>query len=222
MGNPEWTCDPMYATRAFRRALSAALFLAAGLLAGPALAQSTPPPDGAGPLRPGDVVRLRIWREPDFSGEFTVDERGEAVLPRIGAVRVAGEDPDALRARIAAEYAKHLVSPSVEVVFLRRVQVLGAVRTPGLYPVDPTMSVADVLALAGGATVDGDARRVTLVRGGERIPVRLSAGVPDAATRLRSGDQLWVNERGWLSRNTGVVTAAVTGVVSLVIAFGTR
>ena len=29
-------------------------------------------------------------------------------------------------------------------------QVLGAVRTPGLHPVDATMSVSDVLALAGG------------------------------------------------------------------------
>jgi hypothetical protein len=31
-----------------------------------------------------------------------------------------------------------------------------------------------------------------------------------------------VDQRSWISRNTGVVTAAITGVVSLIIAFGTR
>jgi hypothetical protein len=33
-------------------------------------------------LRPGDGARLRIWREPDMSGEFTVDEPAGSCLPR--------------------------------------------------------------------------------------------------------------------------------------------
>src|SRR6266704_165227 len=41
-------------------------------------------------IRPGDVVRLRIWREPDLSGEFTVDETGTVVLPKLGAVTITG------------------------------------------------------------------------------------------------------------------------------------
>src|SRR5688500_3271570 len=58
------------------------------LLAAPvaerATAQSVPPRDSAAhaasALRPGDVVRVRIWREPDFSGDFTVNESGVVTL----------------------------------------------------------------------------------------------------------------------------------------------
>lgn len=173
-------------------------------------------------LRPGDIVRLRIWREPEMSGDFTVNENGDAVLPRLGNVAVAGEPPEQVKQRISTGYARYLQNPTVDVVFLRRVQVLGAVRNPGLYPVDPTMTVSDALALAGGATTEGNPRRIVLVRDGERMPVTLLASTPLSEAALRSGDQIYVEQRSWLSRNTGVVTAAITGVVSLIIAFGSR
>ncbi|HZI73301.1 MAG TPA: polysaccharide biosynthesis/export family protein, partial [Gemmatimonadales bacterium] len=40
-------------------------------------------------VRPGDLIRLKIWREPDMSGDIAVDEAGVATLPRLGAWRVA-------------------------------------------------------------------------------------------------------------------------------------
>ena len=46
--------------------------------------QSSDPPSTGPPerqLRPGDVIRLDIWREPDLSGEFLVDEAGVVVFP---------------------------------------------------------------------------------------------------------------------------------------------
>lgn len=174
------------------------------------------------PLRPGDVVRLRIWREPELSGDFVVNEDGEALLPRLGAVPVAGREPAALKRDVTAGYARYLQNPTVEIVLLRRVQILGAVRNPGLYPVDPTMTVSDALALAGGATTEGDPHRVVLIRDGRRLPVPLEGRTALAASSLRSGDQIYVDQRSWLSRNTGVATAVITGVVSLIIAFGTR
>jgi hypothetical protein len=39
-------------------------------------------------LQPGDKVQLRIWREPDLSGEFVVAEDGIVVFPKIGRVQV--------------------------------------------------------------------------------------------------------------------------------------
>ena len=58
---------------------AAILIQAAGVA--PARAQTTP--EG---LRAGDMVRLKIWREPDLSGDFQVDERGpdhQASAPRV-------------------------------------------------------------------------------------------------------------------------------------------
>jgi len=170
------------------------------------------------PLRPGDLIRLKIWKEPDLSGEFRVDDEGVAVLPRLGPTQVGGQEPAALTARLVAAYADFLQHRSIEVVLLRRIQVLGAVRNPGIYSVEPTMTVSDALALAGGTTSEGNPRRIDLIRGGRRLPVALSADTRLAATSIRSGDQLFVPERGWLSRNTGIVTAAITATVSLLIA----
>ena len=170
------------------------------------------------PLRPGDIIKLRVLREPDMTGEFPINEDGLAVLPRIGRTSVTGESPRQLEARLVKEYSRYLQQPAVEVTLLRRVQVLGAVRTPGLHPVDATMSVSDVLALAGGATTQGDPDRIDLIRGGQRIPVRLSVGTRIVDSPIQSGDQIYIPERSWLSRNSGILAA---GLTSLFIGFFT-
>lgn len=182
---------------------------------------AAPAPGGwsSQPLRPGDLIRLRIWREPDMSGDFAVNEEGAAVLPRLGRTKVVDEAPGQLEARLIREYERYLNHSSIEVRLLRRIQVLGAVRTPGLHPVDATMTVSDVLALAGGTTTQGDPDRIELVRGGKRISARLSADTPIAASAIQSGDQIFVPERDWLSRNSAVFAA---GLTSLIIAFFTR
>jgi polysaccharide export outer membrane protein len=169
-------------------------------------------------LHPGDVVRLRIWREPEWSGDFRVDEAGMVVLPKIGPLRVTDEAPDALKARLAETYRSYLSHASVDVVLLRRVQVLGAVRTPGLYDVDPAMKVSDVLALAGGATTQGNLRRIRLIRGGHAVTGALTQESVAGAAALRSGDQIFVPDRSWLSRNPGIITAVLSATVSLTLA----
>src|ERR1700677_767450 len=52
---------------------------------------------GSATLLPGDIVRLRIWREPDLSGDFPVDERGTVVFPKIGPTAVAAMTTDSLK-----------------------------------------------------------------------------------------------------------------------------
>lgn len=174
------------------------------------------------PLAPGDLVRLRIWREPDLSGDFTVDPDGLVVLPKLGPVDVTRESPEVLVPRIVDLYEAYLENPSIEVLLLRRIQVLGAVRTPGLYPVDGTMTVGDVVALAGGATPEGRTDQVELIRQGKRIAVRLSAATRIDATPLRSGDQLFVRERRWGSRNIGIVTGLATSLAWLLASVLTK
>jgi protein involved in polysaccharide export with SLBB domain len=162
-------------------------------------------------VRPGDRVRLKVWREPDLSGEFVVDEDGIVVLPKLGPLEIKHLSTDSLKALLVARYSASLRNPAVEVTVLRRINVLGAVRNPGLYHVDLTTTVADVLALAGGVSSEGNQDRIELVRGGKRQPVRLSQESRLADSPILSGDQLLVAERGWFARNTGLIAAAVTG-----------
>jgi polysaccharide export outer membrane protein len=169
-------------------------------------------------LRPGDIVRLKIWREPDLSGDFQVDETGVVVFPLIGPRTVTDVPPDSLRSQLVDAYATYLRHPSIDVVLLRRVNVLGAVAKAGLYPVDPTMTVADVLALAGGPTSIGDPNKVRLIRDGETITASLGQRTIVGELPVRSGDQFFVPERSWISRNSNIVAAAITGTISLIIA----
>jgi polysaccharide export outer membrane protein len=173
----------------------------------------------AGSLLPGDIIRLRIWREPDLSGEYPVDAHGVVVFPKIGAQRVTGESQDELRERLVDLYQRYLRNPSIEVVFLRRINVLGSVRSPGLIPVDPTMAVADALALAGGVTPDGRQDRIQLIRGGEVRTARISQRTRIADLPLHSGDQLYVPEKSWFSRNgiANTLISAGLGLVSVLI-----
>jgi polysaccharide export outer membrane protein len=163
------------------------------------------------------LVRLRIWREPDLSGDFPVNESGVVVLPKLGPRTVVTEHPDSLKAWIVRSYADYLRNPSIEVLLLRRIQVLGAVKNPGLYPVEPTMTVADAIALAGGTTPQGRSDKVELRRQGQRLPGKLSGRLLIGESPIRSGDQVFVPERSWISRNPGLVVGVVGLVTTIII-----
>jgi polysaccharide export outer membrane protein len=180
------------------------------------VAPAAPAADSALALRPGDAVRLRIWREPDLSGDFPVNESGVVVLPKLGPRRVVAENPDSLKAWVVRSYATFLRNPSIEVFLVRRIQVLGAVKNPGLYPIEPMMTVADAIALAGGTTPQGQSNKVELRRQGERVPGKLAGRLLIGESPIRSGDQIFVPERSWISRNPGIVVG-VLGLVTTVI-----
>jgi protein involved in polysaccharide export with SLBB domain len=179
--------------------------------------------DSSDALRPGDLIRLRVWREPDFTGDFPVDESGVVMLPRLGAINVSAERPESLKATLTREYQAFLTHTSVDVEFLRRVQIRGAVEKPGLYHVDAVMTVSDALALAGGVSPNGREDKVVIIRAGERLPGTVSGRLLISHTAVRSGDQLYVPERSWISRNPGLILggiSAVSAVLYLVVGSG--
>jgi polysaccharide export outer membrane protein len=174
-----------------------------------------PPPDL---LRPGDVIKLNVWREPDWSGEFTVNENGIAVLPRLGGVHVTNMSADSLRRFLVDSLGRYLRNPSIEVIPLRTVQVLGAVQKPGLYPVPPSVTIGDVLALAGGASPDGQPDRAVLRRDGKDLTVAINSTTRLSDTPVRTGDQIYVPQRSWAARNPGLIAAGVSAFTTLFVA----
>ena len=170
-------------------------------------------------LRPGDSLRVRVWREPDLSGVFMVDEHGDVTFPRVGRRSVVNVPIDSIRARVQREYAEFVRDASVEITPLYRVRVNGAVRNPGLFTVDPTMSVGDAIGLAGGVSPEGRSGRVDLVRDGRRVATSISPSSRLVELALRSGDELYVPERPWVSRNTPLLFGAVSAIASLFWAF---
>jgi polysaccharide export outer membrane protein len=192
------------------------LGLAAAAVVRPALAQEAAKASPAQEyVQPGDVVKLWVWREEELSGEFLVPENGMVVFPKIGVQKVTEVPMPALRDALLAEFQKYLRNPSIEVSFLRRVNILGAVRKPGVYTLDPTMTVAMALAMAEGTTSDGRPDRVELHRDGQKLIADIKQRTRIGELPIRSGDQLYVPERSWVLRNTGLVATAISGVFGL-------
>ncbi len=170
-------------------------------------------------LRPGDRIALWVWREPDLSDTIVVNEDGVSVFPRLGPIPVVKFSRDSLKTLLLSSYGEYLRNPSIEITFLRRVSVFGAVRNPGVVNVDPTVTVTEVLALAGGPTPDGKVNEVELWRDTERIKINLSPGTRLAETPIRSGDRLHVPQRSWFSRNYGFVVGTLATAAGLIVAF---
>lgn len=157
-----------------------------------------------------------MWREPDLSGDFPINEAGVAVLPKIGPVDVTSASTTALQATITHDLGAFLTHPAIDVMFLRRVQVVGAVEKPGLYHVDQTMTVADAIALAGGVTSSGRTDKVEIIREGQKLPDRVSGRTLISHSAVRSGDQLYIPERSWISRNPATILGALSAITAIV------
>lgn len=173
-------------------------------------------------LRPGDAVRLAAKDEPDVAGEFPVLDDGYAMLPLVGMIDVADRPFEEVEREIRGEYARELTEPDLVVTPVLRIAVLGEVRLPGLIPVDPTFTIGDVLAAAGGLTPNAAEDEVSVVRGSDIVHVELDPESTSLRMALRSGDQVIVGRRSWLSNNlpifvSAAATVAAAAVTSLIV-----
>jgi protein involved in polysaccharide export with SLBB domain len=200
-----------------RLAVALCTWLALGLVLPHGSHAQPAPSTRVATLGPGDGLRLRIYREPDLSGEYVVDERGVVVLPKIGEWRVTGIPADSVRGAIRTALRQFLATESIEITPFRRVAVTGAVLKPGLYPVDPAMSVADALILAGGVAPSGKTRVVEIRTAGAPVGTEISAETRVWDTAVGGTRQLFVPQKPWAQRN-GTLLASLT--ISSITAIG--
>lgn len=211
------------------------LALFAGLvLASSASAQEAPPDYG---VQPGDRVDIDFFtaagtRLVEVAGERTVDRHGEIFLPYVGTVSVEGLDATDIRLLLTERYSAFYASPVVDVTTSLRVNVTGGVREPGNYFVDPTSTVLDAIATAGGMTSEltlasgraaADPSRVRLVRAtGETLvfDFRPAFATEDALTRtVQSGDWIDVPTRpGSRFRENVGLAGSIASIVASVVA----
>ncbi|HRO10784.1 polysaccharide biosynthesis/export family protein [Amaricoccus sp.] len=164
-------------------------------------------------IRAGDLVSVNVWENVDtglLAGigqrvtpleRIQVDQMGNIYVPYAGTLPAAGRTPSELRDEITASLQSQTPDPQVEV---RRasgdgatVSVLGAVRAPGVYPIEaPTRRLSSMLAVAGGVAVVPDVAQVKLERGGKvgRIWLQDLYDTPRYDVALRGGDRIIVEE----------------------------
>lgn len=180
----------------------------------------TASPDSLHPhaVRPGDRVAVRIWADEVSADTVQVDSRGEVVLPVLGTVEVGGLLPDSVIGLLRSSYREYLRDPAIEVTVLRRIGVQGEVRLPGLYWVDATVTLGEVLAMAGGMSVLADADEIQVLRGDRAIDVDTGPGSYIPAVPLVSGDQVIVGRKSWFVLNASSLLSVGVSLFSIITA----
>lgn len=151
-------------------------------------------------IRPGDILKVRVWPAPELGGEFLVEETGLVYLPSLGAVRAGGIPLRDLRHELRQRYGEVMKMPVVTVTPLFRVYVLGSVAQPGLYEVDPTVTLVDVIYLAGGLAPETELETVKVIRKEQTVVVDMKRALESAEDmtlmHLQSGDKILVVRKG--------------------------
>jgi polysaccharide export outer membrane protein len=148
-------------------------------------------------LRPGDVLRIAVWRQPEFSGEFVINPDSTVAHPLLQAVKVGGVPPSVAKGRLRDFLTGYEQSPRFVVEPLYPVVAAGEVRQPGLLSVPRGTTLSQAVARAGGPTERGRLDHVQLVRGGRTYVLNLLSEDQRVATMpVTSGDQLFVGRRG--------------------------
>ncbi len=168
-------------------------------------------------VQAGDRIVVKVYREPTLSDTVMVNPRGEIVLAKLGSVGAARMTIRELDDTLRARYAKFLRDPAIDVNVLRKVVVNGEVAKSGVYYVDLASTLRDVIAIAGGITNDGDAGRVSIVRGSQRVAVPNWEDDVSLASDLSSGDQIVVGKRSWISRNAIAAAGSAAMLASVLI-----
>ncbi len=194
---------------------SLALLMSAAIVS-PTLAQSAAG-DGAVLLRPGDAVRITVWRKPELTGEFVVAADGSLTHPLYRTVRVTGVPLSAIEQRVQSFLARFEENPQFVVEPLLRVAVGGEVARPNLYNLRPETSIAQAVALAGGATERGRADQVHLFRDGTRRVLDLTNPNSDEGRQpIRSGDEIIVARRRAVFREVVAPVMTVIGAIAAI------
>jgi polysaccharide export outer membrane protein len=115
------------------------------------------------PLGAGDAIRIHVFQNPDLTVETRVSENGSITYPLIGSVELGGLSIASAEKKIANALLTggFIQNPQVNIVLIQirgnQVSVLGQVNRPGRFPLETANTrLSDMLANAGGATVNGD------------------------------------------------------------------
>jgi polysaccharide export outer membrane protein len=124
-------------------------------------------------IGPEDQLRIRVWREPDVSGEVTVRPDGKITLPLIGDLQAAGRTPQALAQNVTEKLSEFLNRPEVTVevraVRSKKYYITGQVNRTGAFPLTVPTTVLEALSGAGGFQQWAKRKKIVILRGNKRF-----------------------------------------------------
>ncbi len=162
------------------------LFISPGLFPGEGSkdTQISPPAKGE-VILPGDKLFIRVEEDKNFGGVITVSPEGYIILPLINEIKASGLTPQELAKIIKEKLEERFFrKATVSVLFYEKakeipsstsrqesgkvgkVYIFGQVKSPGIVKIPPgeTLTVAEVIILAGGFSDFANKKKVKLIR----------------------------------------------------------
>jgi polysaccharide export outer membrane protein len=125
-------------------------------------------------IGPADVLNIRVWDEPQFSGPVSVHQDGQITLPLVGDLPAGGKTPNEVQQIVAKALTKFVVKPLVTVtvqnVESKKYYMDGLIAHPGEYLLVTPTTILEAISKAGGLQEFGNGKKIYILRGSERIP----------------------------------------------------
>lgn len=166
-------------------------------------------------LKPGDKFTMSIfghdeWSVGSINTNFStnkatgrwllLDQDGEANLPRIGRMKLAGFTAKEVNYLLEQKYGEVIKNPIINVRVLNHfVTVIGEVNSPGKYQLDnEETDLIQMIGMAKGLSPYAENTRIKVIRKANNQPVELSVDMTDLVTAhqyniaLRPDDVVYV------------------------------
>jgi len=128
----------------------------------------------------GDVLEIFVWRNEQLSRQIVVRPDGKISLPLIQDIRAEGLTVLQLRDEITRRFDEHVNHPRVTIIVSQinsyKVNVLGRVERPGVYPITGNTTLLEAISMAGGFTEWANKRKITVIthQGGEKKKITVN------------------------------------------------
>ena len=123
---------------------------------------------------PADVLNVRVWNQPQFSGPVSVQQDGKITLPLVGDLAAGGLTPVEIEQTIAKSLTKYILKPLVTVtvqeVGSKRYYMDGEVNHPGEFALVVPTTILEAISKAGGLQEFANGKKIYVLRGDKRIP----------------------------------------------------
>jgi polysaccharide export outer membrane protein len=124
-----------------------------------------------------DVLVVRVWRDPEVSGQVVVRPDGKITLQLLGEVQAAGLTPEGLTesifeglSKLKKTIDKSEVTVTVLAVNSRKYFIQGEVNKTGQFPLLVPTTVLEALGSAGGFREFANQKKIMIIRkGGARF-----------------------------------------------------
>lgn len=175
-------------------------------------------------LIPMDAIEVNIWRQPDLSGKFYVDNDTTIKLPLLGRISLKEKKIDSLRVELFDLYKNYLGETFLVINFYYRISILGEVRRPGIYYISCTDKIPNLIAQAEGMTERGNLKKIRILRVGRERKLNIQKIIRKgkflSELDLQPGDLVIVPRRtGPSLQEFSVVISAMSLGLSIYLAF---